>query len=44
VGLVVPKGWPRYVKGNLPIEHPKEAAKLSTSSSDTLMGIREDFP
>ena len=43
LGLVVPKGNPRYVKGIVPMDQPKVAAKCCVLSGVTLIGIIEDL-
>jgi hypothetical protein len=43
VGLVVPSGRPRYVKGMLPTLHPKVLARWMALASFMLIGTRKDF-
>lgn len=43
LGLVRPRGSPRYVKGSLSVEHPKVAAKCLSLCSDKLIGIIMDL-
>lgn len=43
LGLVSPRGSPRYVNGRLPIEHPKVAARCLVLSSVRLIGTNMDL-
>lgn len=43
VGLVVPRGKPKYVNGIVPIEQPKVIARCTTLSSVMLMDTRNDL-
>ena len=44
VGLVVPSGRPKYVKGIVPMLQPNVLAKCMAFSSIKLMGTKNDFP
>lgn len=43
VGLVVPRGKPKYVKGMVPTLQPNVLARWTALSSDILIGTRKDF-
>lgn len=43
LGFVVPIGRPRYMKGSVPIWHPKVLARCCIFSDETLIGIICDF-
>ena len=43
VGLDVPMGKPRYMKGIEPTERPSKEAILAPSSLDKFIGIKEDL-
>jgi hypothetical protein len=43
LGLVRPRGSPKYVKGKLPTEQPKVAARCFVFSSEMLIGTNMDL-
>jgi hypothetical protein len=43
LGLVVPSGIPKYVKGRPPSLHPKVASSWVAPCSEILSGSRQDF-
>jgi hypothetical protein len=43
LGLVNPRGSPRYVKGRLPVEHLKVVARYLSFCSDKLIGTIMDL-
>jgi len=43
MGLVVPKGSPKEVKGMSPTLHPKVLARCVALAADILIGTKKDF-